>query len=297
MDITPNVNLLRSLRGERISYPILIGEGIDNGFDAGARNINISISDETVAFQDDGCGITKAKLRSLFSLGDHGALSTTQLGRFGIGIKAQAVNAGDVFQVYSASQDGRFMASVNWVQLLAGGKWQIEDPAWRPAIVGAPFGTTITISRLRKPQRFTIDQLLQDVAERFYPAIADGRSIYINGIKVPLLVDPDMTDVIDANLSLLGGRAAHLKAGILKNPGPLNRVSVAYKHRVIISKKPFGCGDYGGGLNKMFARVRISGSWHFEKFKDGLTDENERDELEEAILSYLSPILEKCSTA
>jgi len=36
MDITPKVNLLRSFRGTRVSYPHLIGEGVDNAFDAGA---------------------------------------------------------------------------------------------------------------------------------------------------------------------------------------------------------------------------------------------------------------------
>jgi hypothetical protein len=125
VDITPHVNLLKSLRGERVDYRLLIGEGIDNAFDAGASRIDININPEQISFQDDGSGIVRERLPSLFSLGEHGALSTTQLGRFGVGIKTQAVNSGDVFKVLSISKDGCFSTQVNWPQLLKSGRWQI----------------------------------------------------------------------------------------------------------------------------------------------------------------------------
>jgi hypothetical protein len=57
-----------------------------------------------------------------------------------------------------------------------------------------------------------------------------------------------------------------------------------------------GCSDYGG-LNKMFARVQLAGPWHFARYKDDLTDEVEREELEEVIGEALEPILEKCNSA
>ncbi len=47
----------------------------------------------------------------------------------------------------------------------------------------------------------------------------------------------------------------------------------------------------------MFARLQISGLWHLAKFKDDLTDEAEREELEDAVAAALKPILEKCSSA
>lgn len=296
MDITPHVNLLRSLRGERTNYVALIGEGVDNAFDAGASYISVTVSDEKVELQDDGVGITRDRIGSVFSLGDHGAMSTTQLGRFGVGIKSQAVNAGDVFRVASVSRSGRIVVEVNWRQILKTGQWKIDDPKWLPVLVTEKTGTTISISELRHSPRINRDKTLDDLALRFYPAIADGKSIHLNGRPVTLLSEPAMTDIVDRHFSLSGGRSAHLRAGILAEPSKLNKVHVAYKHRVIMPASTLGCGEYGG-LTKMFARLRIDGPWHLAKFKDDLTDEREREELEEAVAAALAPILEKCSSA
>lgn len=296
MDITPHVNLLKSLRGERVDYVLLVGEGIDNAFDAGAKSVAIAISDSAISFKDDGIGITRDRIGALFSLGDHGAMSTTKLGRFGVGIKSQAVNAGNIFSVDSISHDGRVLISVNWAHVLKGGQWRIDDPLWQPVLVGAPTGTKITVSDLRKTRNVSIDKIHSEIAQRFYPAIEDGHRISVNGAPVELLPEPRMTEIVDRQLSLSGGRGARLRAGLLAEPSKLNRVHVAYRHRVIMPNSALGCGDYGG-LTKMFARLQLSGPWHLAKFKDDLTDEAERDELEDAVAEALRPILEKCSTA
>ena len=39
MDITPYTNFLKSLRGQRVDYVVLAGEGVDNAFDAGASRV------------------------------------------------------------------------------------------------------------------------------------------------------------------------------------------------------------------------------------------------------------------
>lgn len=119
MDITPHVNLLKSLRGERINYQLLIGEAIDNAFDAGASRIEIGLADDEIVFRDNGQGITRDRISALFSLGQHGQMATTQLGRFGIGIKNHAVNAGEIFEIDSVSRDGRVRAAVNWRRICA----------------------------------------------------------------------------------------------------------------------------------------------------------------------------------
>ena len=73
MDITPHVNLLKSLRGDRVDYVLVAGEGIDNAFDAGAKSISIIVNDDEISFADDGVGITQDRVAAIFSLGDHGA--------------------------------------------------------------------------------------------------------------------------------------------------------------------------------------------------------------------------------
>jgi Histidine kinase-, DNA gyrase B-, and HSP90-like ATPase len=296
MKITPHVNLLKSLRGERVDYRLLIGEGVDNAFDAGAKRVGVFIDDDEVTFQDDGRGITQDRIASIVSLGDHGPMSTTALGRFGIGIKSQAVNAGETFSLVSVSRDGRVKLRVNWRQILKSGEWEVDDPRWTPVPVGAQTGTTITISQLRKAPRLPIEKLIDDVALRFHPALASGCSLSINDRNVGLLAEPKMTDVIERQLTLSGQRSAHLRAGILCGPSPLNKVHVAYKHRVIMPASSVGCDSFGG-LTKMFARVQLSGPWSLARFKDDLTNEGEREELEDAVGEALQPILEKCNSA
>jgi hypothetical protein len=299
MDITPHVNLLKSLRGDRVDYVLLVGEGVDNAFDAGAGSIGVIVNDDEISFVDDGVGIDQARIRSMFSLGDHGAMTTTQLGRFGIGIKSQAVNAGNIFEISSTSIDGRVRCSVDWRQVLKSGQWTIPDPKWLPSIVGGSTGTTITIAGLRTtkaPSGGWHRKIVSDAAERFYPAIAAGQSITINGEPVPLLPAPKLSDIVDVMLPLSDGRSAYLHAGILAEPSRLSRVHVAFRHRVIMPGSTLGCTGYSG-LTKMFARLQLSGPWHLEKFKNDLTDEDERDELEEAVAAALKPILEKCNSA
>jgi histidine kinase/DNA gyrase B/HSP90-like ATPase len=292
----PKVSYLKSLRGDRVRYPVLVGEAIDNAFDANARHISIELGDNLVRFQDDGIGITRNRIESLFSLGDHGMMTSTQLGRFGIGIKTQAINAGDIFTVKSTSVDGCFWVQVNWRKVLASGEWEADDPTWLPFSVGSPTGTIIELSALRTPQKYTVEQIIEEMAQRFYPALIDGKTIKVNEKSIPVLADPKMTDVIEKIITLSKNRRAHLRAGILTEKSKLNRVHVSFRHRVIMPASSVGCGDYGG-LTKMFARLQLAGVWHLGKYKDDLTDEDERDELETAVGEALEPILEKCNSA
>jgi hypothetical protein len=296
LDITPHVNLLRSYRGERVDYLLVVGEGVDNAFDAGAKMVAIGISDDEIRFQDDGIGITRDRIVSIFSIGDHGAMATTQLGRFGIGIKAQAINAGDAFAIDSTSRDGRVRAEVNWRKILQSGerRWKIPLPRWIPFAVGSPTGTIVSISDLRKTPRIALEKIRDDLSQRFYPAIANGQRIYLNSEATELLLEPKMTNVVERQFQLSDGRGAHLRAGILAEPSKLKGVHVGYKHRVIMPQSNLGCGEYSG-LNKMFARIQLSGPWHIARFKNDLSDDIEKDELDAAIYEALVPILKKCS--
>lgn len=299
MDITPHVNLLRSLRGERINYVLLAGEGIDNSFDAGATLVEITMDDDEISFQDNGSGILRKNITSLFSLGEHGPMTTTQLGRFGVGIKSHAVNAGNIFRIISTSIDGRVKVEVDWRSVLKSGVWKIDDPRWSPVSGKTQTGTTITISDLRtakSPLGGWPAQIAGKAAEIFYPAIAEGQIISINGQQIELLPEPRMTHVVEQQIPLSDGRSAHLRAGILANPSKLNKVHVAYRHRVIMPSSNLGCKQYAG-LTKMFARLQLAGPWHLAKFKDDLTDEDEREELEDAVFEVLKPILERVSSA
>lgn len=296
MNISPKVTILRSIRADRGDIVRLCGEAVDNSLDANAAVVSIDENTESIIFQDDGIGIALNRFPALFSLGEHGEMSSTRLGRFGIGIKSQAINVADILDVKSVSVDGCYRARVNWRELLRGGEWEIDDPVRLPVAVGAQTGTTIALSHLRRLRPFTREKIIDELSQRFFPAISDGRRIVLNGTLVPLLVNPRMTDQIEKELVLSGGRGAVVRAGVLAETSKLNRVHVAFGHRVIMPGSTIGCGTHVG-LSNMFARVQLLGTnWHLGQYKDQLTDEDERDELEEALEAVLEPILSKCGS-
>jgi hypothetical protein len=298
MDITPDTHFLKSIRGARVDYTVLCGEAVDNAFDAGAREIKIYVDRDEIIFEDDGSGITRDNVAALFRLGDHRAMNTTQLGRFGMGIKVQAINAGDLFDVQSTSAEGRIRLQADWQAVVKSGRWELPEPQSIPALVGRPTSTKLRIAKLR-PARFDLEKIRWELAMRFHPALAEERRIWLNDQPITAAPDPEMSDVVTAALALSGGRWAELRAGILVRPSKLRKVHVAYGHRVIMPESNTGCDNYTG-LNQMFARLTIGGpirSWHLGQFKDDLTDEDEREELEAAALEVMRPILEKVDRA
>ena len=299
MKMPPHVNILHSYRAGRMIYLHLVCEGIDNSFDANARMVQIDLGEQEVVFRDDGIGITRDRYTSIFRLGEHGEMNTTKLGRFGVGLKVQAINAGDYLEVISDSRDGHMVAHADWPEVEKT-DWDFDEPVWSELKIVDKTGTKIRIAELRsKPELDKLDALIDGVAVRFYPALAEERRIAINGRKVPLLADPKMKDTIDCKLTFSNDRSARLHAGILLQPSktnPLNRVHVGYGHRIIMPNSTLGCKEYGGGADKMFARLQLYGFWELSTYKNDLPNDAERAELDEAVFEKLCPLLEQCRT-
>jgi hypothetical protein len=293
MNIGPKARYLYSVRAERGDIVRLCSEAVDNALDAMARNVHIEIADGEIKFTDDGLGVLQKDFPALFTLGDHVQHKTTKLGRFGVGITNQAINAADLMEVRSISADGSFICKVNWRDVLTQG-WEVDAAFRLPMVVGTPTGTTIKLSAVRKLKPFTIGKVIDDLAEGFYPAIAEGRKITVNGVAVPLLADPPMTEIVVQTFSFTDGRSAMLRAGLLIEPAKINRVHVGFEHRVIKPSSTLGCGNYTG-LSNMFARVQLIGArWALSTFKNDITNEDQLDELEDAVEAAMTPILEKC---
>lgn len=295
MDIRPDVHILESLRASSINYPVLLSEAVDNSFDAGATQVAVTINPDLISITDNGSGITRDREDSLVRLGGHGPMSTTSLGRYGIGIKYHAINAGDEFEVHSISADGRMTLKVDWGQLIRSREWKIRDAFWTFAPEMAP-RTKIVIKALRHkpPSPKLIDRVCNDLAQRFYPAIMGGRTITLNGIAIPLLAEPSLTNIVNDDLEFPEGRKATVHAGLLADAksSRLRQVQVSYGHRVIMPASDFGCGDHTG-TGAMFARIHLSGPWGLGRFKDEIVDDY-LDGLSEAVGEVLAPILRLC---
>lgn len=297
LDISPRVHLLHSLRaGGPVDHVLLAGEAIDNALDAGARRISLTISENEIRVRDDGRGIDREHMPSLFTLGLHMDMPTSRLGRYGVGIKIQALRAGDGLEIRTVCAEGATVAKVNWRALLSSRQWKIPAPRWMPVVVGTPTMTEIVVSDLRDAPKATQEAFRLEIALRFHPALAEGAQISVNGVRVEPIPEPDMDDVIDERLSISDRSHVHIRAGLLTADSQLRLVHIGFEHRVLMPGVRFGCGTYSG-VSKIFARVQLSGDWRLGQFKDQLTDEGERRVLEAVIEDTLRPLLEKCQAA
>jgi hypothetical protein len=301
MDITPTTEILRSYRDAgRIDFVLLVAEAVDNALDAGATLIRVSLGKDEIRIVDNGVGVSRDRFQAMFQLGGTGLMTTTALGRFGVGIKLQALRCGDIYRVETVSGDGRMGAEINWRQILDSGRWRFDPPPWKAVAPGTATGTVVIIAELRpEAAKINLMRVRERIALLFQPALADGKVIVINGEELAAIPEPEnLDDVIDCELSFARGRCgARLWAGISSEPIKKNRgVRIGYKHRIIIEGSAFGCGTYVGGLDRLVARVQLTGSWRLGQFKDDIPDGIQREELDAAILENLEPLLEKCQS-
>lgn len=295
--INPKVHMINSLRSGVPNYELLLGEIIDNSFDALAQKIKITISRESIVVADNGIGITEDRILAPFTLGDHAEMASTLLGRFGVGLTAQAINCADTLQIRSISKTGYVSAKAHWDEVQSLGEWRIDDPYFIRDKVGNTF-TEVKLARLSKlPKGKFFDNKVEKAIERvrlmFHPALVDGRSISFNNTPISPHPDPKLKDEVDATVYVSPGKGAHIHAGILVDKtSPLFKVHVGYKHRVILPGKNFGCGDYEPSRS-FFARVNLIGDWGLSKFKDEI-DDDDSELLEDMICEKVKHLLEKC---
>lgn len=302
-DATPPPSLLIAIRAEKQRWNLLVAEALDNSLGAGATSIQITMDKDAVEITDNGWGIRHGNERGLYQLGAHiGQMTDKALGRYGIGIKWQALNAGDLLEFESTSIDNKVFGSVDWAEMIRSDSWKkgvaIDR---RPVEVGRRTGTTVVIRRLRvkPPTGGEVAKSREEVGRRYRPALALGYQININGIDVPLPPDPAMTDVISETIELSKGKGATLVGGLLKDPATaeLYGVHVAKGYKVILdSKSSFGIGNYTAAQPRIFCRVDLFGDWEIDRFKEDIPDAD-ADALDFAIERSLLPILEKAISA
>jgi Histidine kinase-, DNA gyrase B-, and HSP90-like ATPase len=301
-DITPLVGYVKSLRAASAHYPLLLAEAFDNAFDAGATEIVCKVG-KSIEIQDNGPGVPAARQKVFFQLGRHQPTGGATIGRYGMGMKVQAIAAGAVLRIVSATRDGdkilTFGNRVDWDHLkLKGGKWKLNSPM---SYTGARrTGTAIYIEKLdRSPTSAQVQKCREEITRMFFPAF-ERMQITFNDEPMLPLAWPEMTDVIEGDVLVRPGKGARVRAGMLKIPGGLlSQAALVYMHRALKTQTPFGCGSYQG-LTNIFVRIDLfeneQGEWQLSPFKDGLKDED-ADELEDHTEDLLRPLLEKCEAA
>lgn len=95
-DVAPSVSLLESMRSVGYSLEAAVADLVDNSISAGARRIEIDLepgSADHIAILDDGVGMTpEMAVEALRLAGSVGERASTDLGRFGLGLKTASLS-------------------------------------------------------------------------------------------------------------------------------------------------------------------------------------------------------------
>lgn len=289
-DITPETGMLDSVRNQNLGWHIILGELIDNSFDAGANRVVIEFQKKLLRVTDDGAGC--ADPLKMLRLGSRSQQTTTQLGRYGIGAKDAAISAADGIVIKTTHKGVHRRVECDWRQLERSGRWQIEDP--QDSASKGPSGTLIELHPLR-PTKIHPDVLLRRLSRIYTPAIKCGKQILIQFPKgktleaVPEFRIPALTNQMTADLNVFG-KQARITIGILPEGAvvEVSGITLSYAYRVIAEGQRIGLGD--DPTPGLFGWVELGDGWELTKNKDNVSTNLEP--LGQAIFSTCGSIIE-----
>jgi hypothetical protein len=287
--ITPETAILNAIRNQSLSYKAILGELIDNAFDAGASRIRIEVAGKDLIVEDDGNGCSD--LASMVTLGKHIKQSGTRLGRYGVGLKDAALWLGGPTRIRSVNGGRVRTVFVDWDHLV---DWEIPDPIEIEAEPGER-GTRLTFHNIshRFPDGDRFREMVSDLSYLFTPALKNDRQIVFRGRDKQVVVAkrfelPPLERVIDRDISI-DGKRAHIHVGVVPDGIQNVRPGIAYTHgfRVIMPQTALGCG--GHSPSRISGWVSLDGGWRLNKNKDGVNAGDE--ELGEAVYAQIKDIV------
>lgn len=294
MNLAPSVQgTIAALRANtKLGWKDILGELIDNAFDAGATRVVISLKGRELAVEDDGHGCDD--LEKMLTMGRHTRTSTTKLGRWGVGLKDAAWWVGGPTRIETVHGGKLRWARIDWDNLR---EWTVpraldEDP-------GDRHGTKIRFLAMSKERSFPsgdrLAAMLAKLGFIYSPALERGRQIvFRRGNAAPVLLKryemPPIVDKIETTVTV-DGKTARICAGIVPegvdNPEP----GLIYTHafRVIINGA-LGCG--GMGSSRIAGVVELDEKWKLSRNKDDIVGS---EELGEAVFKAIEDIVKKAS--
>jgi len=166
----------------------LVRELVNNGYDADATRVEVTVTDSEITVADNGEGMDREGLEQYFNVGSAEKLvnpispryGRNRIGQFGIG-KFASLAAASRFEI--TTQKGTFAARVVFDKA----RWMKEGDSWKiPLTVleadpGRGDGTTVKLIDLKKT--FRPEDVTQRIAEGV-PIRARDFSVYVNGYRV-----------------------------------------------------------------------------------------------------------------
>lgn len=294
-NISPTTAILESMRKQSLAWHTILGELIDNAFDAAANRIAISFSGQQLEVADDGVGCKNLLL--LVTPGARENKHSTRLGRYGIGAKDAAISAADAVSIVSVHKGIKRAVVCNWKALEKKGDWNIADPDEAPTQDQS--GTRIILSPLRSERLQRPDDLVCRLSLHYTPAIRLGRQIVFKASKqaaarpIPEYHFPTLEHQTTKELTV-DGKVASVVLGLVPDgcAFPERGFVVTYGYRVIKKGEMAGLGDEPPpGL---FGWIDLGEGWELTKNKDNIS--SNFDALAVAINAAFRDVLDKAAS-
>jgi hypothetical protein len=284
-------SILISMRSSPFGWSMVLGELVDNSFDASATRIDIEFASKSMTVSDDGSGCDNVE--KMLTIGAHYKQSSTKLGRYGVGLKDAACWLWGRLQIRTTRNGSLRRADVDWDALSKSKSWKISTPDPAQA---TGHGTQLVFSDIsRKMPDF--ESLAESLGYMFAPAILWGRQIRIfRPRKAPICVRawqmPDLSQQVNERFEV-NGKRVHLIAGIVPQDcvNEKSGFNVCHEHRMICNTS-FGSGGYS--TSRICGTMTLDESWMLSKNKTELVDDDS-DELAAAIFYHCEGILKASS--
>lgn len=233
----------------------LIREMVNNAYDADATEVNVSVSEDAIAVEDNGTGMDLEGLRQYFLIGSQEKLQhpksprfgRDRIGQFGIG-KFATLSACQRFEV--ETQRGAFAARVifdkeEWGR--PGSEWHLPLEMLRPDPTRGD-GTTVRLRDLTR--RFEVADVERRLMEGV-PLKAPNFAVFLNGERVrpKSLVGHRLPFLEGTPFGPVHGEVVILPASAASGDTPGVEVKVK---QVTVRRELFGAEQWG----KVVARLR-----------------------------------------
>lgn len=270
--IEPRTGVIDSMRNQGLPWNVILGELIDNAFDASATRVSFNFDAKRLEVSDDGSGCLD--VLAMLRIGDRNQHCGTQLGRYGIGAKDAAISAADGITIVSTHKGITRRVGCNWRVLEKANSWEIEDPTALPA--DGPSGTRIVLSPLRTDRIRDPEALIKKLSLQYTPAIRDGKQIVLQfspkkpPVAVPEFRYPPLDHLVTADLNV-NGKEARVTLGIIpqNHVVELGGVVISYGYRVICTGSRIGLGSHP--TPNLFGWVELGKGWELTKNKDNIS--------------------------
>lgn len=286
--IVPDGRYIIAVENSNLRWVDILGEFIDNAFDAGAANVDVQFSPGQLKITDDGRGIKNVV--DALTFGRHTPSSAGDLvGRYGIGMKDAWLNCGDNLLIQSTRGGEKTVMSIN-AQHWAENNWETEDPEVSPT--DEANGTVLTMS-LERRQRIATKKDVETLGIIFSPAISDGKKLRVALDKNPMLVRaaawPQLSDSRQGVVDIDGKSAIFTIGLVAANERPTRGpIWLRYGHRILETTCHVGLGGRAVG-DRLWGVITLDASWGVAKNKNGVVDDME--DLGDAIYERIADLV------